>query len=349
MLVGISLVLSNSNLFKTNNKQIESEDENLVVKSFKSNENRSVKGDSSNGLKNINISKSDKDNYETIYSNLKKVDPIKWKNSIGANRFRKGVDSSKYNEIIDLPSKIKSMDKDSALELISKYPTGTYAVISKDFNLLSPISGKDRVDYKGFIDELNPNKAYLRALELQDKNSEEYEELAMKELGEAYSEESPDEEESYDGEVLSDSNVDMSGMNTSGLEGLKPRLVAFHNELTKYVPNAVVTSTVGGKHSSESKHYKGEAIDYGIRSNKNTGVREFLYTMKGKELMAKYGLGFIDESIHSKYGSAYHVGTDSAFVTKNRAELKMTKKPQVQQASNDEETIDTYKVNTNIY
>ena len=125
------------------------------------------------------------------------------------------------------------MNKESALKLISKYPTGTYAVISKDFNLLNPISGKDRVDYKGFIDELNPNKAYLRALELQDKNSEEYEELAMKELGEKYMNEGY-YEESYDGEVLSDSNINMGGMNTSGLEGLKPRLVAFRMRVHSY-------------------------------------------------------------------------------------------------------------------
>ena len=111
----------------------------------------------------------------------------------------------------------------------------------------------------------------------------------------------------------------------ANLDGLKPNLVGFYNELKQFVPEATITSGKRtkpmGTAGSTSHHLKGGAMDFG--ADPKVGV--FLSSHKGRELLSKYGLGYMDETTKEALaktggtGAHYHVGEDSKLVAKARA------------------------------
>ena len=111
----------------------------------------------------------------------------------------------------------------------------------------------------------------------------------------------------------------------ANLDGLKPNLVGFYNELKQFVPEATITSGMRtkpmGTAGEASHHLKGGAMDFGA----DPKVGAFLSSQKGQELLTKYGLGYMDETTKEALaktggtGVHYHVGEDSKLVAKARA------------------------------
>ena len=108
----------------------------------------------------------------------------------------------------------------------------------------------------------------------------------------------------------------------ANLDGLKPNLVGFYNELKQAVPEATITSgkrnKAIGTAGVASHHLKGGAMDFGA----NPKVGEFLGSARGQALLSKYGLGYMDETTKEALkktggtGAHYHIGEDSKLVAK---------------------------------
>lgn len=111
--------------------------------------------------------------------------------------------------------------------------------------------------------------------------------------------------------------------NGGKLGGLDNDLLGFHNELYKLFPNMVVTSgrrygNGVGKLGNKSRHNLGQAIDIQV----NNGIKNFLLSNDGVNLMKKYKVGFLDESSPDTMkktgatGPHFHIGKDST-LTRN--------------------------------
>lgn len=110
----------------------------------------------------------------------------------------------------------------------------------------------------------------------------------------------------------------------ANLDGLKPNLAGFYNELKQAVPEATITSgkrnKAIGTAGVASHHLKGGAMDIGA----NPKVGEFLGSARGQALLSKYGLGYMDETTKEALkktggtGAHYHIGEDSKLVAKAR-------------------------------
>lgn len=106
-------------------------------------------------------------------------------------------------------------------------------------------------------------------------------------------------------------------------EGVSKELKKFAEEMAMYVgsDNVLVTSGKRGSSPSgnHSRHHSGEAID--LRDNAE--VRKFLYSVEGRALLGKYGLGFLDETLSANLkktngtGAHFHVGKDSTLIGKH--------------------------------
>ena len=121
----------------------------------------------------------------------------------------------------------------------------------------------------------------------------------------------------------------------ANLDGLKPNLVGFYNDLKQAVPEATITSgkrnKAIGTAGNASHHLKGGAMDFGADHK----VGAFLSSQKGQELLSKYGLGYLDETTKEALaktggtGKHYHVGEDSRLVAKTKASQYQAAKPEI--------------------
>ena len=121
----------------------------------------------------------------------------------------------------------------------------------------------------------------------------------------------------------------------ANLDGLKPNLVAFYNDLKQAVPEATITSgkrnQAIGTAGNASHHLKGGAMDFGA----DPKVGAFLSSQKGQALLSKYGLGYLDETTKEALaktggtGKHYHVGEDSRLVAKTKASQYQAAQPEI--------------------
>jgi hypothetical protein len=289
-------------------------------KPFKPNKSKSKVGKmSKDKSSNLKIKDFNEVDYETAWNNLRKLSEGNWEKSL-VNNVGKEFTKEEREIVKHLPKLMKVNNKEKGLEILKKINLGKLSRLSYSYNLLNPKMNTNLNYFSLFKNKLDLkyrkyDKEIARSVKTMEDNS-------MRMMGNNYMS-YPNQNFNFDQYGPSDYTI-----TDPQLMGVQPNLVAFYNEMKRYVPNAKLTSgrydhgkyTKGG---SISMHWLGQAIDFGINSNANTGVREFLYSPQGKLLMNKYGLGFLDESLssNSKWGGAYHVGMDPGIVSSNRASV----------------------------
>lgn len=266
------------------------------------------------------------ENYETIYRNLMKVRNADWKKSISSI----GADEARYSDVEtlkNLPGVVQDLPKEDAMKILKKYPSMFYSTFNTNYNLMDKnmkVTVKKLDEWK----ERDLKDPILRAAMRQASRHEILSKMdfgVQPTLNPMQAQMGIDNVQFSQGAAVDTNSPQFKGSIIGGarIDGLKPDLLNFHQELLSYVPEAKITSayrpgsiTKGGK---LSRHGSGEAIDYGVNSNSTSGVKEFLYSSQGQSLLRKYGLNFIDETIPAvnaatvkSASGAYHVGKDSS-------------------------------------
>lgn len=263
--------------------------------------------------------------YETIYRNLMKVRNADWKKSISSI----GADEARYSDVEtlkNLPGVVQDLPKEEAMKILKKYPMAFYSTFNTNYNLTDK---KMKVTVKK-LDEWKERDLKDPILRAAMRQTSRHEILSKMDFGVQPTLNPMQAEMGLDNVQFSQGasvEVDSPEFRRSVLsgrvDGLQPDLINFHKELLSYVPEAKITSAYRPKAITKggrlSRHGSGEAIDYGVNSNRDTGVKEFFYSSQGQSLLRKYGLNFIDESIPAvnratvnEPPGAYHIGKDTS-------------------------------------
>ena len=129
------------------------------------------------------------------------------------------------------------------------------------------------------------------------------------------------------GQETATDGVNGIAVDSAKYKGLTTGMQTFYQEVLKKFPNMVVTS--GWRDSKGSRHKKGEALDFSSNDPEARKVYNWLWNSKeGLELLEKYDLGILDESLPSNLkktggtGQHYHIGMDTT-INKAKKRLQM--------------------------